>query len=122
MIPINEQSVFPDAIDPLIFFADADLDNRHYLDTYYALLISHDYVGASEYLQGLQTEIDGRVVSPIAYYGAWLLNLYENELFAIEDHMPDLVPENSKPKLVHHGRNESSDPAYTHWVYYDPDQ
>lgn len=117
MIVINEQSVFPDAIDPHIFFADADLENHSLLSAYYALLDAQDYTGASEYLESLQNESGGTVTSPISYYGAWLLNLYENALYAIESNMSQFVPENSKPKLVFHGSSAPTDPEFKHWVY-----
>ena len=108
----NEQSVFPGEIDPLIFYADANLDNQHYLAGYYSLLGSGDYVGASEYIQNIDEEVD--------FYGAWLLNLIENELYAVETYTSQHLPPEQKPKLVHHGRNEPSDSEYKHWVYYTP--
>ena len=110
----NEQSVFPDNIDPLIFYSDADLDNQHYLAHYYSLLESGDYVGASQYIQSIDEDID--------FYGAWLLNLIENELYAVENYIDQHITPEPKPKLVHHGANEPSDPAYTHWVYYNVSQ
>lgn len=110
----NEQSVFPDNIDPLIFYSDADLDNQHYLAHYYSLLESGDYVGASEYIQSIDEDVD--------FYGAWLLNLIENELYAVENYIDQYITPEPKPKLVHHGANEPSDPAYTHWVYYNVSQ
>lgn len=117
---IVEASIFPTEIDPLVFFSDVDLDNYELLNQYYTLLDNHNYVEASSYIQSLETSQSGSRVSSVPYYGAWVLNYYENMLFAIEDNMDQYVSPNQKPKLVDHGLNQPSDPAYKHWVYYNP--
>ena len=105
----NEQSVFDDAIDPLIFYSDINLDNQHYLAHYYSLLESGDYVDASEYIQGIDENVD--------FYGAWLLNLLENELYAIETNMYKYVSPQLKPKLTFHGVDAPTDSEFKTWVY-----
>lgn len=84
----NDQSVFPAQYDPLIFFADADLDNYTTYQQYYVLYNNGQYSQASSLLNN----------SDVDFYGAWLLNLIENELYAIEDNMDQFIDE--KPKLV----------------------
>ena len=119
---IIENSIFPngpDAIDPLIFFSDADLNNYELLNQYYVLLNDHDYVGASEYIQSLETTQSGNRVSSVPYYGAWVLNYYENMLFAIEDNMDQYVSPTMKPKLTFHSSTAPTDPEFKTWVYYD---
>ncbi len=105
----NEQSVFPSDIDPLIFYSDADLDNHHYLAEYYNLIQNGNYLQASEYIQNIDQEVD--------FYGAWLLNLYENELYAIETNMDTYVSPDLKPKLTFHGSSEPTDSEFKTWVY-----
>ena len=105
----NEQSVFDNDIDPLIFYSDINLDNQHYLAQYYGLLESGDYVEASDYIQSIDVNVD--------FYGAWLLNLYENELYAIETNMYKYVSPQLKPKLSFHGISEPTDPEFKTWVY-----
>lgn len=84
----NDQSVFPDQYDPLIFFSDADLDDANVYQQYYILYNAEQYSQASTFLNN----------SNVDFYGAWLLNLIENELYAIESNMSQFVDE--KPKLV----------------------
>lgn len=105
----NEQSVFDDAIDPLIFYSDINLDNQHYLAHYHNMLESGDYVEASEYIQDIDENVD--------FYGAWLLNLIENELFAIETNMYKYVSPQLKPKLTFHGSEAPTDSEFKTWVY-----
>ena len=107
----NEQSVFDNDIDPLIFYSDVSLDNQHYLAQYYNLIKSGDYVGASDYIQSIDENVD--------FYGAWLLNLYENELYAIETNMYKYVTPQHKPKLTFHGSSEPTDPEFKTWVFCD---
>lgn len=84
----NDQSVFPDQYDPLIFFSDADLDNYTTYQSYYLLYNNNQYTQASALLND----------SDIDFYGAWILNLIENELYAIESNMSSFV--NEKPKIA----------------------
>lgn len=99
----NDQSVFPDQYDPLIFFSDADLDNSIVYQQYYTLYNAEQYTQASTFLNN----------SDVDFYGAWLLNLIENELYAIESNMSQFVDE--KPKLAAYSSTEPS--GYKCWVY-----
>ena len=51
--------------------------------------------------------------------GAWVLNYYENMLFAIEDNMDQYVSPTMKPKLTFHSSTAPTDPEFKTWVYYD---
>ena len=119
---IIEESIFPnnrESIDPLVFFSDADLDNIEILNQYYTYLNAGDYVGASNYIQSLETSQGGNQISPVSYYGAWILNYYENMLFAIEDNMDQYVSPTLKPRLTYHSSTAPTDPEFKTWVYYD---
>lgn len=99
----NDQSVFPDQYDPLIFFSDADLDNFTTYQQYYVLFEMNQYTQASNLLNN----------SDVDFYGAWLLNLLENELYAIESNMDEFIDE--KPKLAAYSSTAPS--GYKCWVY-----
>ena len=104
----NEQSVFPSQYDPLIFFADADLDNFTTYQQYYTLYNADQYTQASNLLNN----------SDVDFYGAWLLNLIENELYAIESNMDSFVIPEDKPRLISHGLDDPTE-EFSHWVYYN---
>lgn len=118
---VIEESAFPESIDSLIFFPDADLDNYYILTEYYSLLQNQEYVEASDYIQSFTHYVGCMdfMESDVPYYGAWLLNYYENMLYAIEYNMEDFIPANSKPRLVYHSSTAPTDPEFKHWVYYD---
>ena len=99
----TDDSLYPDGIDPLIFYQDCDIDHRHILGEYYQLIINDHYSQASELLN--DSEID--------FYGAWLLNMIEDRLFATEDNIDVWVEE--KPILNIYS---TTPPANTdaHWV------
>lgn len=54
----NVQSVFPENIDPLIFFQDANIDRRPIMETYDKLIAAGQYDAANEYI-AKQKEIYG---------------------------------------------------------------
>ena len=92
-----EESVFPEEIDPLIFYQDASIERKPELAQYYAYLNENNFDAAKDYL----------AASTLDYYGAWLLNLIENRLYAIEDNMDEYVGE--KPNIVIHSAKEPHD-------------
>lgn len=90
----NTNSVFPNNIDPLIFFSDADLHNCEQLQHYYDLINENKFSQASNYMHN----------SDLHYYGADLLNLIENRLYATEEYCRDYVQD--KNILVIHTDDE----------------
>ena len=66
----NTNSVFPDGIDPRFYFSDMSLDDVSLMSTYQELIKNGKYSEASELLND----------SDISFYGAWVLNLFENRL------------------------------------------
>lgn len=92
-----EESVFPEDIDPLIFYQDASIERKPELGQYYVYLNENNFDAAKDYLAN----------STLDYYGAWLLNLVENRLYAIEDNVDEYVGE--KPKIVIHSAKEPHD-------------
>ena len=93
----SEESVFPEDIDPLIFYQDASIERKPELGQYYVYLNNNNFDAAKNYLAN----------STLDYYGAWLLNLVENRLYAIEDNVDEYVGE--KPKIVIHSAKEPHD-------------
>lgn len=75
------ESVFPAEIDPLIFYEDADIEHQPLLHAYYQYIINNRFQEAAEYINN--TDLD--------FYGAWLLNLYENRLRAIEENIEMVI-------------------------------
>lgn len=92
-----EESVFPENIDPLIFYQDVNIERMSELGQYYIYLNENNFDAAKNYMAS----------SDLDYYGAWLLNLIENRLYAIEDNMDELVGE--KPNIVIHSEKEPHD-------------
>lgn len=91
------ESVFPEDIDPLIFYQDASIERRPELGQYYVYLKENNFDAAKDYLAN----------SSLDYYGAWLFNLIENRLYAIEDNIDLFVDE--KPNIVINAPKEPHD-------------
>lgn len=83
-------SVFPESIDSLNFFQDISIDKLSIMETHQRMIANGTYSAASEYLN----EQD------VTFYGAWLLNMFEERLIAIENYVlytlekPDLTTYN----------------------------
>lgn len=67
----NESSVFPDGIDPRVYFSDIDLDNVEFMHNYQELIQNGKYTEASQLLNSNDN---------VTFYGAWVLNMFENRL------------------------------------------
>lgn len=100
----NSESLYPEQIDPLIFYSDVDLNHADTIKQYQSLLSSGNYNTASEFLNN----------SDIDFYGAWLFNLIENELYAIETNADSIIGE--KPNFVFYGKEITEEPNHHHWV------
>ncbi len=80
-------TVFPDYIDDLKFFQDVSIDKLSIMDKYNGMILQGSYTAASEYINK----------QDILFYGAWLLNMLEERLIAIENY---LVYSTEKPDLT----------------------
>ena len=78
---------FPFDIDNRIFWQDMNLSQTLIMQKYYTYLNAGNYDKASELLNN----------SDVFFYGAWILNLLENRLYAMENY---LMNEEEKPTLV----------------------
>jgi hypothetical protein len=92
---------FPNDIDNRLFFSDISSEQVHIMNTYNNYIANGDYDKASEFLNN----------SEVFFYGAWLLNLFENRLHTIGDYLmkeekPKLtIYSNSEPSTVYKGMN-----------------
>ena len=80
-------SVFPDNVDKLNFFQDISIDKIPIMEKHQRMIAQKTYSAASEYLN----EQD------ITFYGAWVLNMFEERLIAIENY---ILYQLEKPNLT----------------------
>ncbi len=105
----NTKTKFPQRIDDRIFFQDINLQQLQIMKHYYSLLNSNNYTKASEFLNN----------SEVFFYGAWLLNLFEERLRAIGDYLLKLPP---KEPLVNYQKDQPINAVEgTHWIPSDID-
>ena len=83
---------FPFDIDNRIFWQDMNLSQTLIMKKYYTYLNAGNYDEASDLLNN----------SDVFFYGAWILNLLENRLYAIEKYVFGL----DKNKIVEYQRTE----------------
>ena len=88
---------FPYNIDDRIFWQDINLSQIQIIQNYYTYLNTGDYDKASELLNN----------SEVFSYGAWILNLLENRLYAMENYLMN----EEKPKLVIYQSSEPINPT-----------
>ena len=94
---------FPQEIDDRIFFSDISISQTPIMQKYYTYLNAGNYDEASELLNN----------SDVFFYGAWILNLLENRLYAMEKYVFNL----DKNKIVEYQRTEPSDVSQgTVWI------
>ena len=92
---------FPQEIDQRMFFSDICIDQVPIMQEYYKLLNAGNYDMASDLLNN----------SEVSFYGAWLLNMWENRLNAVGDYVmklekPKLITyQSAEPKNVYQGMN-----------------
>ena len=77
---------FPQEIDSRAFFQDVDISQVPIMQEYYKLLNAGNYDMTSDLLNN----------SEVSFYGAWLLNMWENRLNAVGEYVMKL----EKPKLI----------------------
>lgn len=82
---MKTESVFPAAVDELIFFQDIRLSDANKFTAYQTLLKNRRYAEATKYLHE----------SNLSYYGAWLFNLFENRIYAVQRYFHE------HPKTTH---------------------
>lgn len=73
----NTTSKYPTSIDDKIFFQDINLDQLSVMNQYRNYIANQQYTEASNLLND----------SDLDFYGAWLMNLFENRLVAIETYL-----------------------------------
>ena len=81
---------FPQEIDDRIFWQDLQIYQTPIMQKYYTYLNAGNYDEASDLLNN----------SDVFFYGAWILNLLENRLYAIEKYVFGL----DKNKIVEYQR------------------
>lgn len=81
----NSVSVYPDKIDPLIFFQDTALQKIRIADKYNALISQGKYEEANSFMSQ-QTNI--------FLYSADFFNLIENRIYALQSYLLTKEPEN----------------------------
>lgn len=89
-------TVFPDYIDNLVFFQDVSIDKLPIMEKYNGMISAGGYTAASEYINQ----------QDISFYGAWLLNMLEERLIAIEIY---LIYSTEKPDLTTYNDIEPTD-------------
>ena len=87
---------FPQEIDQRTFFSDIDASQVPIMQEYYKLLNAGNYDMASDLLNN----------SEVNFYGAWLLNMWENRLNAVGEYVMKL----EKPKLITYQSAEPTNP------------
>jgi hypothetical protein len=82
----NTYTIFPSGIDSRVYAQDINLENVSVFNEYQSLLSREKYTDASTFLNN----------SNVDFYGAWMLNLLENRLYAIDKYIASM----EKPKLT----------------------
>lgn len=99
MIYENTSSVFPNAIDDLIFFQDVDIPKKDILQTHREHINHHRYSEGTDYLQNSGI--------PHAYCSD-LFNMFENRLYAVQKRMID-EPKESNITQYHQNDEPNGD-------------
>ncbi len=89
-------TVFPDSIDDRHFFQDINIEQLPIMEKYNGMIASSGYTAASEYINAQE----------VTFYGAWILNMLEERLIAIENYF---VYEVEKPNIVTYTDTEPTD-------------
>ena len=93
---------FPQEIDDRIFWQDLQIYQTPIMQKYYTYLNAGNYDEASDLLNN----------SDVFFYGAWILNLSENRLYAIVNYVFGL----DKNKIVEYQRTEPNVSQGTVWI------
>ena len=89
-------TVFPNLIDNRYFFQDVSIDKLPIMDKYNGMINASAYTDASEYINA----------QDITFYGAWILNMLEERLIALENY---LIYDVEKPQVVAYTNTEPTD-------------
>lgn len=89
-------TIFPTAIDDRHFYQDICIDQLSIMEKYNSMIKAGTYTAASEYINA----------NDVTFYGAWILNMLEERLIAIENY---LVYDVQKPDLVAYTDTEPTD-------------
>lgn len=84
---------FPTNIDDRIFFQDICIDNLDIMNKYQQYITSGAYSNASSYINNAN----------VSFYGAFLLNMLEERLIAIENY---IINDMEKPDIVAYSDTE----------------
>ena len=100
----NTNTIFPDGIDSRVYAQDITLNDLETFSKYQTLLAQGKYSEASVLLNN----------SDAYFYGAWMLNLLEKRLKAIEEYV---LYELKDEVLTYAGESEPEDVAYgMNWI------
>lgn len=87
---------FPANIDDRIFFQDISIDKLDIMKRYQSFIAAGAYTNASNYINGTN----------VSFYGAYILNMLEERLIAIEDYIVNTM---EKPDIVAYSDEEPTD-------------
>ena len=87
---------YPSNVDDRIFFQDICIDDLDIMAKYQSYITAGAYTNASNYIN--QTNV--------SFYGAYILNLLEERLIAIEEYVTETM---EKPDLVTYSDTEPTD-------------
>lgn len=87
---------YPTSIDDRIFFQDISIDKLDIMKRYQTFIDAGAYTNASNYINGTN----------VSFYGAYLLNMLEERLIAIEDYVVHVL---EKPDIVDYSDQEPTD-------------
>lgn len=107
----NIETLFPNEIDPRIYFSDCSLDKLSVKEKYDESIQFNNEKNI-DYIEANKTLND----NDIDYVGAWLFNLLENRLAAIGEYL--LTISTDTPHIVYHQNNEPEIADIgTGWIY-----
>lgn len=87
---------YPTNIDNRIFFQDISIDKLEIMKRYQTFIAASAYTNASNYIND----------SDVSFYGAYLLNMLEERLIAIENYVIHVM---EKPDIVAYSDEEPTD-------------
>ena len=87
---------YPTSIDDRIFFQDISIDKLDIMRRYQVFIANGAYTNASNYINNTN----------VSFYGAYILNMLEERLIAIEDYVVHVM---EKPDMVDYSDEEPTD-------------
>lgn len=96
---------FPKTIDDRVFFSDINIDKLSQMTKFQTYINNGAYSAASKYINN----------STVDFYGAWILNLIEERMYALENYAVD---EMEKPDIITDQEEEPTDVETNYcWTY-----